>query len=277
MYLFGTIHIGDDRTAFLPQKIYDAFDSADALAVEFDDDAFEETLAQDEALQEMVAKSYYYTDGTTVSNHIDSDLYKAATVLMKVAGEYSELSDSLKAWVWGNVIDGFYLAQGRKFTSSKGVDNRLMERAREQEKQILNVESAQMQLELMSECSDEVQQLLLAQSVACSRNENLRNTYELYERWCRGDEAEIIEHLSYMTEEERDEIDADELAIYDEYHQKMELDRNAAMLEVAKGYLDGEQTVFYAVGLAHLLGDGGLVQALRDAGYTVTRIDTARD
>ena len=44
------------------------------------------------------------------------------------------------------------------------------------------------------------------------------------------------------------------------------------MLEVAKGYLDSGKTVFFAVGLAHLLGDGGLVQALRDAGYTVTLI-----
>ena len=30
----------------------------------------------------------------------------------------------------------------------------------------------------------------------------------------------------------------------------------------------------FAVGLAHLLGEGGLVHALRDAGFTVTLIDT---
>ena len=77
-----------------------------------------------------------------------------------------------------------------------------------------------------------------------------------------------------MDEEERAELDEDELAIYDEYHQKMEVERNANMVEVAKGYLESGQTVFFAVGLAHLLGEGGLVEALRAEGYTVTLIDT---
>ena len=36
-----------------------------------------------------------------------------------------------------------------------------------------------------------------------------------------------------------------------------------------KGYLESGDVVFYAVGLAHLLAESGLVQALRDAGYTV--------
>ena len=49
----------------------------------------------------------------------------------------------------------------------------------------------------------------------------------------------------------------------------MEIDRNAGMLEVAKKYLESGDTVFYAVGLAHLLAEDGLVFTLRDAGYTV--------
>ena len=52
----------------------------------------------------------------------------------------------------------------------------------------------------------------------------------------------------------------------------MSTDRNAAMLEVAKGYLSGDKTVFYAVGLAHLLAEDGLVNTLRAAGYTVELI-----
>jgi len=42
------------------------------------------------------------------------------------------------------------------------------------------------------------------------------------------------------------------------------------MLEVAIEYLESDQVVFFAVGLAHLLDDvNGLVDTLRDAGYTV--------
>jgi uncharacterized protein YbaP (TraB family) len=49
----------------------------------------------------------------------------------------------------------------------------------------------------------------------------------------------------------------------------MSTDRNAAMLEAAKEYLESGDTVFYAVGLAHILAEDGLVNTLRSAGYTV--------
>ena len=65
------------------------------------------------------------------------------------------------------------------------------------------------------------------------------------------------------------ELDEDELAVYDEYHKAMELDRNAQMAVVAGEYLQSGETVFYAVGLAHLLDETGLLEGLRAAGYTV--------
>ena len=270
LYLLGTIHIGDDRTAYLPQPIYDALEAADALAVEFDTDAFTETLQEDEELQARVRESYVYTDGTTIASHLDSELYEAAVYLMKTAGEYTALAEQYRPFVWSQILDNFYLAQGRQLTSSKGVDNRLMALAREAEKEILNVESGEFQLSMLAGYSDRVQEMLLAQTVSTTRNETLAAAEELYELWCQGDEAKLRARMAAMTEEERAEVDPDDLAIYDEYHQAMEVERNAHMLEVAQGYLEGDQTVFFAVGLAHLLGEGGLVDALRAAGYEVT-------
>ena len=50
----------------------------------------------------------------------------------------------------------------------------------------------------------------------------------------------------------------------------MSYDRNKEMLKVAKKYLESGDVVFFAVGLAHLLdSENGLVDTLRDAGYTV--------
>ena len=48
------------------------------------------------------------------------------------------------------------------------------------------------------------------------------------------------------------------------------------MIEVAKGYLESGKTVFYAVGLAHLLKNDGLVDGLRAAGYTVELVEYAK-
>ena len=274
MYLFGTIHIGDDRTAYLPQPIYDALAASDALAVEFDSDRFEEMIDEDDELRDRLMKAYYYTDGTSIRNHIDSDVYKQALDLMKVTGNYNSNAESLKPYLWSNSIELFYLSEGRGLSSDKGVEDRLLVLAREAGKEILDVESGEFQVMMITGFSDSVQEMLLSELCETSRSEYIQDCLDLYEAWCRGDEAELIELLAEMNEEDRAELDEDELALYDEYHQKMEVERNAGMLEVAKGYLQDEKTVFFAVGLAHLLGEGGLVQGLRDAGFTVTLIDT---
>lgn len=272
MYLFGTIHVGDDRTAYLPDEIYQAFDSADALAVEFDTDAFYERVEDDEELQQVIAKSYYYLDGTSIENHIDSDLYRAAELLMRIAGNNPAMSDYMKPFLWSSAIENFYLDQGRILSSSKGMDNRLLDRARESEKEILDVESGEEQLQMLAGYSDAVQEYMLTSITAKSRSEYWEETNDLYELWCAGDEDALREEMAAMSDEERESVDEDELEVYDEYHQKMEVERNAKMLEIAEKYLNGKKVVFFAVGLAHLLGEGGLVDALRDAGYTVTRV-----
>ena len=56
----------------------------------------------------------------------------------------------------------------------------------------------------------------------------------------------------------------------------MSHNRNDGMLEVLKGYLESGETVFVAVGLAHLLDEtNGLVDTLRAAGYTVELVEFA--
>ena len=104
---------------------------------------------------------------------------------------------------------------------------------------------------------------------------------DLYEKWCAGDEAILREEISNevdtteMTEEELTEYEAEKHLI-DEYNKAMSHDRNEGMLKVAIDYLESGETVFYAVGLAHLLDDvNGLVDTLRDAGYTVEPVQYA--
>ena len=44
------------------------------------------------------------------------------------------------------------------------------------------------------------------------------------------------------------------------------------MLTAAKDYINGEETVFYAVNIEYLLGEDGLIAQLTDAGYTVEQV-----
>jgi uncharacterized protein YbaP (TraB family) len=116
---------------------------------------------------------------------------------------------------------------------------------------------------------------MLADSLNSSAKESWESTWELYEMWCAGDEAALREELSDevdmtdWTEEEIAEYEAVK-PLLDEYNKAMSYDRNDGMLKKAIEYLESGDVVFYAVGLAHLLNDvNGLVDALREAGYTV--------
>lgn len=275
MWMLGTIHVGDERTAFLPQEIYDAFNASDALAVEFNSNAFDDQIEEDEEFSDKISDYYFYSDGTTAADHLDAEVYEAALMYMKATGNHNMNTEYLKPSIWANSIDNFFLRQGRKLVGDKGMDNRLLTMAEEQGKEILDVESGEFQIGMMTGYSDGLQELLLSESISYDPSEYWSSVEELYESWCRGDEAELRERLadeevdtSEMTEEELAEYE-EAKPYLEEYENAMSDSRNVDMLEVAKGYLESGKTVFFAVGLAHLLEDDGLVDALREAGYTV--------
>lgn len=271
MWMLGTIHVGDTRTNFLPQEIYNAFDGADALAVEFDSNAFNAKLETDTEFQGRISSYYYYADGTTIADHIDPELYEIAVQYMKASGNYNMNIDLMKASIWANSIDNFLLRQSYDLTGDQGMDNRLLTLAEEANKPILNVESGESQIKMMTGYSEKLQEVLLGESVSYSPTEYWVDVKELYEKWCQGDEAILRAELT-TDSDELAEMTSEELALYAEYTNAMTLSRNEHMLKVAKEYLESGKTVFFAVGLAHLLEGNGLVDALRDAGYTVEQV-----
>ncbi len=295
MWLLGTIHVGDERTGFMPQEIYDAFAASDALALECDTEAFDEAVEEDEELQDQISEHYFYSDGSTAKDHITTeDLYEDAVRMLKATGNYNYNTEMLKVNLWANSISNFYLKQGHVLSSDKGVEGRLTKLAHEQEKPIREVESTLFQIGMLTGYSDNLQEFMLYSDMSTDAIEYWENVEELYALWCAGDEAALIEEINNsdaweiseddfvlgdLTEEElleindilvrKDEINAELAKIQEEYNSSMESNRNAAMLEVAKEYLESGDVVFFAVGLAHLLADDGLVNTLRDAGYTV--------
>ena len=275
LWLLGTIHVGDERTGNLPQEIYDAFTASDALALESDTEKFEQQVQEDESLQEKVAESYYYTDGSTTDEHLDPEVYELALKYVKASGGNNSVATYMKASVWQNLIDNFYLQLGHTLRPEQGVEERLTAWAKEQEKPIREVESSIFQIQLLNSWPEEMQEIMLKMTMQYDIEEYWADVIELYELWCAGDEQGVRELLAEeadpaeMTEEELELYNA-YLPYQEQYDNAMEHDRNEGMLEVAIEYLESDDVVFYAVGLAHLLGDdNGLVDALQQAGYTV--------
>ncbi len=264
MYLMGTIHVGDAKTGFLPDEIYAAFKGSDALAVEADILTFDKKIETDPQLASQVALAFANTSGTTMKDFLGEELYGTAVKLLQISGGYSTNMEHMKPFVWESSIDNFYLTLSG-LRSEMGMDMRLLKLANAQNKQILEVESTLSQYEMFAGFSSELQKMQLEDILTCSVAEYCNDIQDLYDLWCAGDETALREMLNEETETMSDA----EQTIYQEYLDAMIIERNENMLDVAISYLEGENTVFYAVGLAHLLQENGLVDALRDAGYTV--------
>ena len=275
MWLLGTIHVGDERTAFLPQEIYDAFDSSDALAVEFESESYTAKLMEDEEAMQRYLEAFLYTDGTTTQEHLgDEELFEQLQKFLQASGTYEATMLVTKPIFLEQTISSFYMSNGYRLSSDYGVDNQLQSRAYDQEKEILSVESGEFQMDLLGAFSDELQVYMLRDVLEYGQCAYNYHTEQLFELWCAGDEAELIEYLNEEAEEDPD-LTEEEKALVAEYEQAIETGRNVDMLTVAEEYLSSGKTVFYAVGLAHLLADDGLVNTLRDAGYTVELVSYA--
>ena len=267
VWLFGSIHVGRDDFYPLPEYVIEAFDNADSLAVEFDIVAFEkDTKAQIEAMTKLVL-----TDGSKISDYINSDIYDAAVEILKEEKLYNSYMDMYVPALWSSLIDNF-VYEIMKVDIDGGIDRHLINRAMDKNKEILDVESAEFQYGMMADFSYPLQEYLLAMSI--QKYDMVSNWFgkkvyqkqldKLMDLWAKGREKELAK---YLTEEEfRSE---EEKTLYDEYNNALIAKRNINMTDYAEEALKSGKEVFICVGAAHVVGDGAMAQLLKERGYTV--------
>ena len=263
VWLFGSIHVGRKDYFPLPDYVLNAFDNSEGLAVEFDIITFENDLkTQMNALGKLV-----YKDGSTVKNHVSKELYDQASAILKENGLYNAMLGYYNASFWSMYIDNCTMMQ-LGINSELGVDLHLTKRANTKGIKIYEIESAEFQYSMMSEFSEELQEYLLASSVNTYNDlENAKDDYKtLMDLWFEGDEKKLWDYLSASPEFKNEE---EELPLYTEYNNAMMTERNENMTEFVKKALEEGENLFVCVGAAHIVGDGAIVDNLRNEGYTV--------
>lgn len=265
IWLFGSIHIGTDDYYPLPDYVNDAYDDSEILAVECDIVEMEkDTQAQIDALMHMV-----YRDGTKIDDHIPKKLYEDAKDIIDELDNYVSAYDNYYPVLWSNLIDSL-LAEKLGGDGELGIDRHFLERAKDDDKTIDEIESVDFQYEMMSNFSEELQILLLESSIESYEDidETKKELKELLALWASGNEKEFIKYLS----EEDEDLAKDEEELYEEYREAVLTDRNLLMADYAEDVLDSGDEVFICVGAAHVIGEGALTELLTERGYTVTII-----
>ena len=213
---------------------------------------------------------YLLTDGSSVSDYMPEELYRRASDLLQQAGLFPTLFGRYNLAMWSQLIDSAMLLQYSDLDAEKGMDGLLIHRAYELSIPVLDVESGSFQMNLLNSFDNELYLMLIESSLdsADSYGEDLSSLYEL---WLSGDREAFWTLLAGEESEEEDAGDytEEQIALIEDYNRSLLDDRNLGMRDRALEYLASGDTVFFAVGAAHMANDMGLVKLLTDAGCTV--------
>lgn len=253
LYLFGSIHAADDSAYPLRQAVLDAYEASDVLAVEADTLVYELDVDQQMAATGKVA----YADGTEISDHIDPGLYAAAVRLLKEDRVYSPLYDRYQPVLWIPLLEDIAIRRAG-LNAQMGLDLYFLRRAKNEGREIVEVESMSEQMALLGSLSDTLQEEWLRSYVEEGGIDRAAvELAELYNRWKRGEDISAA-------------VGIGDPALETEMEKALIADRNPSMTDAAEACLQEGGTTFFVVGAAHTGGSGGIAALLKSRGYTVT-------
>jgi uncharacterized protein YbaP (TraB family) len=264
-WLFGSIHAGREDYYPLPDYVMNAFNGADALAVESNVVAQE----NDQAATTQIFTAMVYKDGTTIKDHIPAELYDRCVAVLQAENTYLPALDMFHGFFWMTLIQELAL-NNLSGDMMLGVDRHLMDKATAAGKPILEVENIEEHYYFFEKFSDEVTAMALESTVEMYENpeEADAELIEMMDLWVSGDEQAFADYLA----SEDDDMTPEEQKLYAEYNQVLISDRNLSMADWTENALASGDEVFIVVGAAHVVGEGALVDLLTQRGYTVERV-----
>jgi len=266
-YLFGTIHVADERVNTVLSKLLPYLDACDALAVEFDIVAYE----NDYAAQMASMQQFLLQDGSTVDQHMPKELFDRASALLNEAGLMPDLTKIYNLSMWSQLVEQAALMTRTDYSMEIGMDRTLIQHCYEKNIEVRDVESAELQYGLLAGFSDELN-LLLIENTLDSLEDYSEAIDRLYGAWLAGSYEGLMEVLE-EEDEGSEELTEAQKALLEDYNDKMLTQRNLGMRDKAVQWLEAGDKVFFAVGAAHLMDEDGLVALLRAAGYTVEQVE----
>ncbi|WP_315794393.1 TraB/GumN family protein [Paenibacillus sp. BIC5C1] len=253
VYLVGSMHIADESFYPLRKEFEEAFAEADYLGVEIDI-----SKAADEAQQKIVLDLGSYQDGSTLKDHISSETYTQLGDILKKSGLEANALDTFKPWVVESTLTSLKSMKAG-YDASAGVDLYFIQKAIERKLPVIELESYESQLGMFNKFSKELQEKTLKATL--DNFDVLDDSVnQMAKMWKTGNDEQLLKLTNSFSDDE-------------EYNKAMLTDRNIGMADKIDGYLKngkGEE-YFIVVGAAHYLGDHGIVNLLKDKGYSVNR------
>lgn len=253
-YLFGTIHITDERVLRLPVEVAQAFDGAQSATFE--------VIMTDE-LRMRLATTMIAAPDRTLDRVLDPALYRDAMAAGARYGLGAEQLRFFKPWALAMFLSVPKAELARSALGALPLDQALQDRAQAQGKPIYELESGAEQIALFNELT-EADQLAMLES-AIQDNARIETLFEdLTARYLARDVGGIHRDMIEQSKSMDEQLIKMFLLRFNEERNRTMVQRMAARL--------GEGGAFVAIGALHLPGETGLLSLLAAQGYQISRV-----
>ena len=264
-WLYGTMHVADPRVVEMTEAARAAYDGADTVVVEIK----EVTNLEGAMASIMVDPSLtMLPDGKTIQDLLDEESLAQLETVLDERGLPMTFIARMKPWMIFSLISVPECELARRSRGEEFLDMRLAKGALEQGKTLKGLETLKEQLSILSGLPLDVQAVLLADTAALGSvlDDMTRTMTDLY----LDENISMFMPLFKATAVNPDVSD-DITGAYAKFEEDLIETRNHKMAERVQPILD-DGNAFVAVGALHLPGEDGLVELLRNAGYTVTLV-----
>jgi uncharacterized protein YbaP (TraB family) len=250
-WLLGSIHVGSKSMYPLPKEMEDAFERSTALLVEIDLNHVD--LRK---MQMLVFQTGLYGGDETLWDHVSPETRQRLEAFCEKYGLPTMAMSKMKPWAAAMMVSTLPLMKSG-MEMNLGIDKYFLDKAEKANKRVVEIESADEQMKLVSGITAE----MLEKSVAASSKQDPEEYGKrLQQAWVSGDTGQMEK---IMQEQTSDAV---------EFAKAMVEDRNLHMADVAEQFLKGKDQAFVVVGAGHMVGPGGVVRILEKRGYKVEQV-----
>jgi len=254
VYLAGSIHLLRAADAALPPALMRAYADSSSLVMEIDLARLDPT----EALGTLMQHGGLPGD-QSLREVAGTARYARTSAAAAALGLPADSLDHEAPWMVALQLTELDYAR-RGYDPQQGVEQQLLQRARADHKSTAGLETLADEMAVF-EALTPAAQLRFLDMVLDDLDDSGDETRAVLEAWRRGDTGRLAALLAH------------EYRAFPALYEALVTDRNRHWLPQIERLLQGDQDCLVVVGALHLVGKGGLLEALRRDGHAAVQLD----
>lgn len=248
-YLFGTIHMSDERVLRLVDVVDDAISSSEVFAME---------VLLDKAGQQSLTQATFFSGDELLQDYIDDVMLDKINIIMtQYYGIRPAVVNQMKPWAVMATI-----SSPPPESNKTVLDVELQNLATEHKLTVIGLETVEEQIQVLGGMGLSDQIWLLAKAVE-DFNDNIPMWERMVDSYLQRDLQALVKQQELMMD--------DSTTIDDRFIEKLLDKRNQVMADRMISIMK-KNSLFAAIGALHLPGEKGVLHLLEQAGYRVSPI-----